>query len=140
MPTVVITPATTGTPAPTAAPTSTPAPTGTLAADFSDLSNQLSTLQSVVNSTPMMVEIDGTPVDPADQFEELGENAGSFFGYVRGFSEVSLGGLTQFINFAIFSLVVIISMKSLGWLLPVAGAVFSLILRIVEVVKGLISI
>jgi hypothetical protein len=88
----------------------------------------------------MMVEIDGTPVDPADQFEELGENAGSFFGYVRGFSEVSLGGLTQFINFAIFSLVVIISMKSLGWLLPVAGAVFSLILRIVEVVKGLISI
>jgi hypothetical protein len=140
MPTLVISAEGTEEAAPTVAPTQTPAPTGTIAADFTDLDNQLATLQGVVNATPLAVEVNGTPVDPNEQFVEIGEDAGTFFGYLRGFSEMSLGGFSPFIGFAILSLVVIIGMKSLGWLLPVAAVLFRLILRIVEVIKALIGL
>lgn len=140
MPTIVIPAEVTEEPGPTAAPTYTPAPTGTIAADFSEIGDQLSTLSAVVNATPVPVLVSGTPVDTGAQLVELGSDAGIFFGYVRGFSEANLGGLSQFVTFALFSLVVIIGIKAFGWILPVAAVVFRIILRIVEVVKALIGL
>lgn len=141
MPTIVITAVGTAPPAEsTEEPTLTPAPTGTIQADFSGLADQLGTLQAAVNATPVEVEIDGTPVDTQSQLEDLGEDAGTFFGYVRGFSSVNLGGLTPFITFIIGSLVLVLAVKSLGFILPIAAVVFRLILRIVEVVRKLIGL
>lgn len=140
IPTVVITAVSSAAPAPTTVPASTPVPTGTISADFSDLADQLGTLQAVVNATSVPVVVSGTPMDTNAQLTELGSDAGTFFGYVRGFSQANLGGLTPFITFAIGSLVLVFGIKSLGFILPVAAVLFRLILRIVEVVRKLIGL
>lgn len=141
MPTIVLTAVSTAAPAPTSgAPSSTPAPTGTIQADFSDLADQLGTLQAAVNATSAPVEVNGTPVDTESQLEEFGGQAGTFFGYVRGFSEVNLGGLTPFVSILLGALVLFLSIKSLGFILPIAAVFFRLILRIVEVVRKLIGL
>jgi len=140
IPTMVITAVSTGAPTATPVATATPAPTGTIQADFTDLGNQLRTLQAVVNATPIPVEVNGTPVDPGQQLENITADTGTFFGYLRGFSEVNLGGLTPFIGLLLLGGVLMFSLKAVGFILPVAAVLFRLILRIVEVVKQLIGL
>lgn len=140
MPTIQITAVQTSTPAPTGAASATPAPTGTLQADFSTIGEQFETLQAVVNATNVPVLVSGTPVNPSDQLVALGDDAGTFFGYVRGFSEVSLGGWSPFVALLILSSVVVLGLKSIGFLLPIAAVMFRLIVRIIEVVKQLIGL
>lgn len=140
MPTIQITAVQTSTPAPTGAASATPAPTGTLQADFSQIGNQFSTLQAVVNATSVPVLVSGTPMSPSDQLVELGDDAGTFFGYARGFSEASLGGWSPFIALLVLSSVIVLGIKSLSFILPIAAVLFRLILRIIEVVKQLIGL
>jgi hypothetical protein len=140
MPTIQITVLPTGGPTATPGPTNTPAPTGTLFADFSNVGDQLETLAAVVNATSIPVEVNGTPVDPGSELEGMTGDAGTFFGYLRGFSEVNLGGFTPWVGLLILGFVLLVSMKSLGFILPVAAVIFRLILRIVEVVKQVIGL
>lgn len=142
MPTIQITAIPTSGPAPTSAGPATPttAPTGTIQADFSAIGEQLETLAAAVNATTVPVIISGTPVNPGDELTALGADAGSFFGYVRGFSEASLGGWSPFLGLLMLSLTVVVGIKSLSFILPVAAVLFRLILRIIEVVKSLIGL
>jgi hypothetical protein len=134
MPTFVATAAPTSTPQPsaTSGPSPTPQATGTVLNDFAGLGDQLSTLTSQINATDVPIEINGTPVDSGEQLATMSSGANTFFGYVRGFSELSLGGLTPFFTFAITSLVIIIAIKSLGFILPILAVVFGIILKVVQ--------
>lgn len=141
MPTIQITAVLTATPAPTGAPTNTPVPTGTLIADFSGIGNQMNTLAAVVAATQVPVlNASGTPITGDEQMTQLTTDAGSFFGYLRGFQEANFGGLTPFITLLVTGLIVAIATKGAGFILPVVAVVFRLILRIVEVVKKLIGL
>jgi hypothetical protein len=140
MPTIQITSIPASTNVPTGAPSSTPAPTGTLIADFSNVGDQLNTLSAVVAATDIPVLVSGTPVTGAEQLTQLTTDAGTFFGYLRGVQEVSLGGFMPFITLIITTLIIAIATKSAGFLLPVVAVVFRLILRIVEVIKKLIGL
>lgn len=141
IPTIQITAIPTGGPTATGgAATPTVAPTGTIQADFSAIGDQMETLAAYVNATSVPVVISGTPVDPGSELTTLSANAGSFFGYVRGFSEASLGGWTPFVGLLLLSLTVVIGIKSLAFILPIGAVVFRLILRIIEFVKNLIGL
>jgi hypothetical protein len=124
----------------TGAATATVAPTGTIQADFSAIGNHMNTLAAAINATSIPVMVSGTPVSPGDELTDLGADAGSFFGYVRGFSEASLGGWTPFVALLILSLTIVIGTKAIGLLLPLGAVLFRLILRIVEFVKNLIGL
>lgn len=142
MPTIQITAIPTSGPVPTGtgAATATTAPTGTIQADFSAIGDQMETLAAYVNATSVPVVISGTPVDPGSELTTLSANVGSFFGYVRGFSEASLGGWTPFVVMLLLSLTVVIGIKSLSFILPIGAVIFRLILRIIEFVKNLIGL
>jgi hypothetical protein len=142
MPTIQITAIPTNGPVPTGtgAATATTAPTGTIQADFSSIGNNMNTLAAAMNATSIPVMVSGTPVSPGSQLTTLSADAGSFFGYVRGFSEVSLGGWSSFIGLLMLSLTIVVGIKALGFILPVGAVIFRLILRIVEFVKNLIGL
>jgi len=140
MPTIGITLAPTGAPTNTPEPTNTPAPTSTVMTDFTNLGDQLSTLQAEFNATPIPIEVSGTPIDPNEQLSSMAGDAFTFFGYVRGFSEVSLGGLTPIISFILVAFATVISVKVFGFLLPMLATIFGLIFRIVQFVIGLFKV
>ncbi len=140
MPTIQITAVLTATTAPTGAPTATEAPTGTIMADFSNIGDQLNTLAAVVAATDVPVVVSGTPVTGEEQLTQMTTDAGTFFGYMRGVQEISLGGFMPFIALIITTLIIAIATKSIGFILPMGAVVLRLILRIVEVVKKLIGL
>lgn len=142
IPTIQITAIPTNGPAPTGTGAATPtvAATGTIQADFSAIGDQMNTLAAAINATTAPVMSSGTPVNPGGELTTLSANAGSFFGYVRGFSAASIGGFTPFFGLLFLSLTVVIGIKSLGFLLPVGAVLFRLILRIIEVIKKLIGL
>lgn len=140
MPTIQITAVAPATTAPTGAPTATEAPTGTIMADFSNIGDQLNTLSAVVAATDVPVMVSGTPVTVDEQLTQMTTDAGTFFGYLRGVQEISLGGFMPFITLIITTLIIAIAIKGIGFILPIGAVVLRLILRIVEVVKQLIGL
>jgi hypothetical protein len=131
-----------GTAAPTAsaAPSETPAPTGTVFSDFSAVGDSLSTLNAVVSGTDIPVEVSGTPVNTTNQLATLAVDTGSFFSYMRGFSEISLGGWGTFIIFGLTSFALVLAIKSLGFLLPMLTAIFGIVFRIAGFVISLFKV
>lgn len=124
-------------------PTWTPAPTDTpvVAIDTDDLGNQVATLGAVVNSTPGTInDLNGTPVNTDEIYEELGENAGTFFGYARGITEASFGEMSPLFNFTFVALLVVISVKLLTFLLPIGAAMFGIIRNVVSLIRDFLPI
>src|SRR6185369_5924033 len=116
-------------------PTATPAPTeASFNLDLGGLNDKFATLQSVVEATDQVVEVSGTPVSAGDQLDTVAASGYTFFGYVRGITELDLGGLTPFITFVTTSLVVVIAVKSITFILPVLLALFNFIKGIINVV------
>lgn len=100
--------------------------------DFTSLSDQLATLQAMVIATSMPVEVSGTPVDPNQQLAVSASDAGTFFGYVRAFSSLDVGGLTQIIRFTIITFAVVIAVKAITFLPPIIGTLFGIAFRTVQ--------
>lgn len=124
-------------------PTWTPSPTATESAsvDTDVLGDQVATLGAVINSTPGTInDLNGTPVNANEVYEELGENAGTFFGYVRGITEASFGELSPLFNFTFLGLLVVISVKLLTFLLPVGAAMFGIIRNVISLIRDFIPV
>lgn len=136
MPTVVITQAAAAPPdgTPTATPTATPTfIPGTL--DTTGIDDNLATLQKLIETTPETIyNIEGTPVDTEAVFTELGENAGDFFGYAKGMTNVTFGAWTPLVSFTLLAMVTVISVKLLGFLLPFLMVIFGIIRKIVQLI------
>lgn len=142
MPTVQLTAVPTATPgpSPTSGPSETPAPTGTVFSDFSAVGDSLSTLNAVVNATDIPVEINGTAVNSDDQLATMAAGTTDFFSYVRGFSEVDLGGLGSIITFALSAFAIVLAVKAFSLLLPILTTIFGIVFRIADFVIGLFKV
>ena len=141
MPTVGITtvPPTQTPGGPTATATATPIPTSApFDLDLDGVQNQFGTLQAAIEATEQVIQVSGTPVSSGDQLNSISSNSFTFFGYVRGIAAVDLGGLTQFLNFTILSLLVIIGVKSITLIVPILMAIFNFVKGIVDTVLSLI--
>lgn len=136
MPTVVITQAAADPPdgTPTATPSTTPTYLpGTL--DTGGIDDNMATLQAIMEQTPEAIyNFEGTPVDTNEVFTELGENAGTFFGYARGLADVTFGAWTPLISFSILAFLTVIAVKIMTFLLPVITVVFGLVRKIIQLV------
>ncbi len=98
--------------------------------DTSGISNQVATIQAVAQSTPIAVsDLYGSYATPGSGSPAtLGSNAGTFFGYVRGLSEVNIGPFTPLLTFL---LVWFLSKLSL-WLLTVFAPVIMVLIGLVR--------
>jgi hypothetical protein len=130
-------PETTDTPAP---PTSTPMPTATIEPpDTSGIDNAVSELELMLESTSeVFYDADGNEFDGTAQDAQFGEDAGRFFGLLRGLTNIHLGKLTPLIGFFFFGLVWTISMKATTIVLPILAAIFGFIRRLVQFVLDFI--
>jgi hypothetical protein len=132
----------TSAPAPTTAPpveTYIAAPT----VNTSGINDQMATLSSVMENTPYIVlNVEGTPVDTAETFDDLGSNAGDFFGYAKGLSssQSNFGSLTPLIVFTLIAMVTVIAIKSLTFLIPLFAAIWGFIRKIIETVLEFIPL
>jgi len=118
---------------PTATPTSVPADGG-FDIDVSGINDQFATLQALAAATQPSVLSSGTPVNNDDQMATLTNNSGTFFGYVRGVSEMNLGGLTPIFGFVILSFVTVVGVKVITLLLPVLAVLFGLLRKVISVI------
>lgn len=116
--------------------TATPAPTqaGGINIDTSGINNQFATLQVMANATSPAIIVSGTPISPSEQLTSLTQNTSTFFGYLRGVSEINLGGLTPLIAFVTLSFVTVLSVKIITLLLPVLAVLFGFLRKIISVV------
>jgi hypothetical protein len=115
-------------------PTATPAPTDAGPIDVSGINDQFATLQALAAATQPSIEVSGTPVNTDEQLATLTYNSGTFFGYVRGVSELNLGNLTPIFGFAIVSFLVVVGVKVITLILPVLAALFGLLRKVISVV------
>lgn len=124
-------------------PTSTPGPTATtnpLDIDTSPISDQLATLSAVIASTPLAVyNAEGTPVDIEQQFDEMSQNAGVFFGYAQGLG-TGFGPISPLIVFTITAFLVVLSVKILTFLMPVFAAVFGILRKVINTILEFIPL
>lgn len=119
-------------------PTPTPLPTNTPGLDTGGLNDQVATLGAIAQSTPFTVnDMNGTPVDTDAAFTEVGDNAGTFFGYARGISEASFGKMSPLFNFAFIALVIVVTLKILTYVLPFISVVFGIIRNVVALIRSL---
>lgn len=122
-------------------PTATPAPTQAgFAVDTSGIGNQFGTLQALAGATEQMIVVSGTPQSASAQLDTLAENSTTFFSYVRGLSELSLGGLTPLISFLVISFLVVIGVKAITLILPVLMAIFNFLKGLVQLVLDFIPL
>lgn len=116
-------------------PTPQPVPTNPALAtvDTSGISDQMATLQAVVAQTPMIMDdFNGTPVDTAQTYDELADNAETFFGYAKSISQAQFGSLSPLVAFIILAFVTVLSVKTLTFTLPFATVLFGLIRKAVS--------
>lgn len=116
-------------------PTATPAPTNAgFDIDVSGINDQFGTLQALAEATEPVIESSGTPVNNQNQLATLTSDSATFFGYVRGVSEINLGNLTPLIGFALLSFVTVIGTKVITLLLPVLSVLFGLLRKVISLV------
>lgn len=132
-------------PEPTGDPTATlqPIPTNPPLAtvDTVGIIDQVATLNAIMDETPITVlDINGTPVDNATAFAEVGGNAGQFFGYARTISQSSMGSFTPILNFLFLLLATVLSVKFFDFLLPVVMAVVGIVRKIIQVILDFIPL
>lgn len=97
--------------------------------------DQIATLNAIAQGTsPAINDMQGTPVNLDESFNQLGSNAGLFFGYVRGISTESFGKFSILVNFMFLTLVVVISTKVLTFTFPVVMAGVGLIRKAVTLI------
>lgn len=131
-------------PGPTSAPAPTSVPSNLINLDTSGLNNQVATLNAVIAATPVSVSnLDGSFTNPdmqATRQAEMGQNSGTFFGYVRGLADSNFGVMTPVFFFVLFSFVLTFFTKISSIFLPILVAVFGFVRKIVQLVLEFIPL
>jgi hypothetical protein len=138
-PTATVTPSQTST-ATTATPvvvtaTPTSAPTGL---DLTQVGGGLATAQGVLDATPFILEINGTPVVIQGAYYDVTVNASTFFSYVRGLAGLDLGVLQPIVSWLLFLSVLTIVVKFSNIILPIATLIFGAVRKIIQIVVDFI--
>lgn len=144
MPTVVLTAVipTPGPGTPTYTPTAVPtnAPTATGVFDTSGIDSQVATLQYMAEATQAVIyNAEGTPVG-LEGVEELGDNAGQFFGYAKGLAETSFGSLSPVISFSLVSMITIIGVKLVTFVLPILSSILAMFKSLIQLIMDFLPL
>lgn len=134
------------TPSPTATATSTPTstftPTSTATVtplfDEQDLRDQIATLEAIIDSTPMIVDINGTPVVVSDQLDLAAPGIEDFFGRVKGILEADWGPFSPIVHALLVIIGVTFAFIALTYSVPIVGFVFGMIRKIYTAVMEFI--
>ena len=143
-PTVLYTAVPTNTPSggATPLPTAAPLPTVTLRPtddfDVGEIENRVATLEALVGSTQVPISLNGTPFDFTAGSSEIGTNAGTLFGYIRGVTSMSFGVMQPIITFVFFGGAFILVVKSTQLILPIVSVIFGFLRKIVQLVLDFI--
>jgi hypothetical protein len=122
-------------------PTATPVPyAGLPGVDTSGISAQIATIQAASQATPIAIsDLYGsyaTPNSPAN----LGSQAGTFFGYVRGLSDVNIGPFTPLLVFLLFWFVFKLSVWMLTVFAPVILVLIGLVRKVISFILEFIPL
>jgi hypothetical protein len=130
-PTPTATPETTETATPTLTPTAEPT------VDSTPLYEAIEELEDFIGGTREPVVIDGhdfTLDSLADR-----PSTETFWSYLAGLFSVEIGKSQPFLNFAFYAMGIVLVTKSITFVLPVLAVVYSVLLKVVDTVVGLIS-
>lgn len=136
-PTIVVT--ATLTPSPiygpgTSAPVASSTPAASPTFELDGMDDALATLEQLTNGTP--IAIDGFDFDS----EGLGADAGSFFGTIKGVTDLHLGPFTPLLVFFIFAFLFVMGVQSSGIVLPLLMSIFGFIRRIISTILDFIPL
>lgn len=136
----------TPTPVPTAAitaiqtsgdvlPTATPMPAGA-SLDVSGITGQLATITALSLATPVNIsDAYGSYATPATPMaSQLGQQAGTFFGYVRGLTEINFGAITPLIVFALAVFGFLFTTFMATVLVPMIAVLVGIVRKIVSLI------
>lgn len=131
----------TASPTPTGANTATPAPTSTLIVDVGGLSSLNSTMsamqQTLSAQSTQTILLNGTAVGPGETAQQLGQNVGNFFGFIRAISTLSLGPVGGLITFGLLALAFVFFVYVATFAMPIIMWIVNLILRVITAFKPL---
>jgi hypothetical protein len=144
MPTLNVTQLLTLTPSPTPTPTRTPTPggptvtPGTTTLEIGNLSDSVATLESVLAATPFPVQnAQGTAVSPQEAFDQIGQEAGQFFGFARSvLSPGTFGIMWPLVAFTFTALMIVLVVKSSTFMIPALVAAFGFIRKLIDMIRG----
>lgn len=139
IPTLILTAVSTsigGTPAPTQTPFVIP--TYTPFVDTAPLESGVATINAMLAGTDIPIyDVNGTPVSMSP-VEDLVDDSGTVFGYVKGISEISFGPLTPLVGFSFISLFAYLALNVSDYLAPFIFALIGLIRKIIQFILDLI--
>lgn len=128
-------------PTPTGANTATPAPTSTLIVDVGGLTSLNSTMaamqQTLSAQSTQQIILNGTAVGPGETAQQLGQNVGNFFGFIRAISTLSLGPVGGLITFGMLALAFVFFVYVASFAMPIIMWIVNLLLRIITAFKPL---
>lgn len=127
-------------PNPGGEPTNTPTPYPTSQIDQQGISDQMATIQALVEATEQVVYAEGTPVNTQDQFDLLAADATQFFGYALAVSDEPFGKMSPLVMFGVTALGTVMAVKVLTFLMPFLGVLFGLIRKVVQVILDFIPL
>lgn len=130
---LVLTPAGTATPTPTGTLTETPEATeeATDSAEILEFSDQVGTLQSVINSTPQTIFDRSTGFD-------LAGNATNIFSFMLGLQSVHFGVFTPLVQLIFFGFFLVVAVKVGFWILPIVATFVGFIRKVAETIVSFI--
>jgi hypothetical protein len=94
------------------------------------LGDQVSTLQAIINTTPVGINA----IAPTLSLSDLGENSATFFGYMRGLTAMNLGYFQPLVNFFFGALVLIIATILITNNLPLIAAIIGVIRKVIQLI------
>lgn len=109
-----------------------PTPTSTTLFGISPISDQVATLSSMINATPITAALDGMATEEPAAIEA---SAGLFFGYVRGLGQFDIGFAQPLFDFMLLRLVIFISVFVIIMTLPVLGTLWGFVRRLISFLR-----
>lgn len=136
------------TPSPTASATMTPSRTPTLTATFTatalfdtqELADNIATVRALIDSTPISVEVAGTPVTVADQISTAAPGIEDLFGRAKGIIGADWGPFTPLFQTAFMGIAIFLFIIILTYTIPIIGFVFGMIRKIYTAITDLIPL
>lgn len=128
-------------------PTCTPTPEGwditpsaTSLFDTAGLDAQMQTIQAIMNSSPIAVEINGTPVTVSDQIATASPGIEDIFGRVKGILGADWGPFSPPVQAFLTGIGVGFFLVALTYTIPILGFVFGMVRKIYHAIMEFIPL
>ena len=104
--------------------------------DMTDIAGQVETLTAMLSATPVSIA-DG-PADIDTTADDLGADAGSLFGYIRGLTLSNFGVLSPLLVFLMTAFGFTLLVKFTALILPMVVLGFGLLRKLVQLILDFI--